>query len=206
MYGEQHIDIDVFRAAKLEDVDKFGDNDPYVFAFTNSLEKDDVKKGARTEVAKKGRNPNWNQQLHLKGVRADALYLYIEVMDDETGIDEPIAFATIPLQQVRNANGQRLQGSFDLYNKDGREHGALILGIRIRQPSEDPDDDEEGPHSEERRVSMVDEDHKARFKKLVNKEHLGDAAQVVAAGAAAAAIFGAVFGGSKQKKAAPREQ
>ncbi|KAG0224477.1 Extended synaptotagmin-1 [Actinomortierella wolfii] len=199
MYGEQYLDVTVFRAEKLEDVDKFGGNDPYVFIFTG-LDADDIKKGAATAVKDKGKNPVWNQQLHLEGITERTEYLFVEVMDDETGIDEPIAFTAIPLQQVRDDANKHIQGSFNLFNKDGEHKGQIILGLRLRNPDELNREEEEGPLTEG--VSQVVNAHHERFKKLVRKEQAGDAAQAALLTGAGLLALKLLGGGGNKKKVA----
>ncbi|KAF9165241.1 hypothetical protein DFQ26_000399 [Actinomortierella ambigua] len=196
MYGEKFLDITVFRAIKLEDVDKFGGNDPYVFVFTDI---DEPKIGAKTHVSKEGKNPKWNQQLHLENLTDRTQYVYLEVMDDETGTDEPIAFAAVPLSQIRDAPGDRLQGEFNLFNKDGQAKGKIVLGLRLRNPSDLPIEEEEGALVEG--VSQVVGKHQERFKKMVFKENLEDGGKAVLTGLALLGAGAKLFAKPQKKEA-----
>ncbi|KAF9926677.1 hypothetical protein FBU30_003790 [Linnemannia zychae] len=195
VYNEKTLDITVHRASKLEDVDKFGSNDPYAFFF---VDLDEVKKGVKTSEAKDGKNPKWEQQLHIEHLTDRNSTLFVEVMDHESTVDEPIAFAAIPLSQVAHAPEHTFSGEFKLFDDDGRHKGNIILTLRLRKPEDLSRDFEEGQLQEG--VSEVNNDHQKRFKRLVQKEHLADAAQIAAAGAAL--FTGFKLFGSGQKKSA----
>ncbi|KAF9973327.1 Extended synaptotagmin-1 [Actinomortierella ambigua] len=205
MYGEKKLDVTVFRARKLEDVDKLGSNDPYVFVFTDLEDLKNKNKIAKTHTAKDGKNPKWDQQLHLEELTDRTEYLYVEVMDDETTVDEPIAFTAIPLSQVREAPGERLQAEFDLFDEDGRKKGTIILGLRLRDKDERAIEEEEQADVREG-SSQVVSGHQKRFKSLVTKEHAADAAQAIATGAALLGGLFALKSGGNKPKAAAHEQ
>ncbi|KAF9348560.1 hypothetical protein BGX26_013041 [Mortierella sp. AD094] len=180
-------------ANHLEDVERFGKNDPYAqFTFDIS----DKKSFHKTAVKKNaGKDVEWNQSITIDYDPNRNQILYVEVIDDEATVDEPIAFADIPLRQVLDAPGQSFKGKFDLYNADSKAKGTITLTLSVLKPGQAAHAATSGP--ELKGFSQLDSDHQKRFKSLKNKEHAADAGVLLAAGAA---IFGAKALHDQQKK------
>ncbi|KAF9165242.1 hypothetical protein DFQ27_008866 [Actinomortierella ambigua] len=183
MFGhhDRILDVTVHHADRLKDVERFGDNDPYVRLFTDLHHPD---KGVRTFVAKdQGKNPKWGQTLSLENIKDDAQYLYLDVMDDEKGADEVIGFAAIPLAQIAQLQPPVFAGTFDIYDEKGKAHGTIYLTMRFRRKNEPATTAVHEGSSQRHGISVVMEDHKKHIKKLIRREHLDDTGKV-AAGAA----------------------
>ncbi|KAF9577512.1 hypothetical protein BGW38_007230 [Lunasporangiospora selenospora] len=167
MYNETTLDITVHRANGLDDIDKFGGNDPHVFAFINLNE---TEKGAKTDAAEDIKDLKWEQTLRIENLADNTTHVYVEVMDGGVTSNKPIAYAAIPLSQVGQAPDNTFAGEFKMFDKDGRRRGVVILTLRLRK-SEDPSNDfEEGELQQG--ISEVHSKHQERFNYLQNKEKL----------------------------------
>ncbi|KAG0226658.1 Extended synaptotagmin-1 [Actinomortierella wolfii] len=193
------LDVTVHRAYKLEDVDKMGKNDPYVIVYTDL--KDIKGSGAQTRALKNEKNPVWNETFTLENIGPNTRYLYVDIMDKEIGIDEPIGYGAIPLDQVERANGHRFDGSFGMFNHDGKPRGAIDLTLILRNRGEP----QQSAHFDENKlregVSVSDKAHKDHIKSLERKEHLGDLVQVMALAGGLYAAKKMLSGGDKPKVA-----
>ncbi|KAG0320845.1 hypothetical protein BGZ97_012669 [Linnemannia gamsii] len=186
------LKITVHQANHLPDVEMGGKNDPYAQVSLDLK----AKTWPKTKTLKNaGTDPVWNQTLELPEYNPqEQPELYVEVIDQETGADEPIGFTTIPLNQVNSAHGHAIRGRFDLYTLDGQKKGEILLTIAIVAPDQT---EAHHPETEIRGIVTLDSEHQHRVKGLKNKERATDAA--IGALGAAALGFGlnALLGGKK---------
>jgi hypothetical protein len=187
------------RASGLEDVENMGKNDPYVkFSFEHKMNKDNSKRTAAKDNA--GANPEWDEVLELGNYDPSRhTKLYVEVFDKEAGIDQPIAFADIPLHQVQNAEHKSFKGRFDLYNDDAKAKGTIHLILTAITPDQ-VGHDIDYDLAEVQGESNLGNDHQEAFKSAKLKEKSGDAAAIAAAGLAAGLVFKSWSGSKKPKK------
>jgi len=195
------LKITVHEASKLEDVERFGKNDPYVQVSLNFKDKKSYQKTKTIDNA--GKEAAWNQTLTLENYDPQQQpELYVEIFDEETGPDEPIAFAAVPLHQVLSAQGHAIRGRFDLFNDDGKLKGEILLTIVVIAPGQT-----EGhrPTSEIRGQSQIVTEHLNHIKSLERLEKGADAAKIALV---AGALFGAkaVHDASKDKKKVEHEE
>ncbi|KAF9165951.1 hypothetical protein BGX21_000531 [Mortierella sp. AD011] len=172
-------------AHQLEDVERMGKNDPYA-KFTFNFK--DSKSFVKTAVKKNaGKDVEWNQDLIIENYDPNQNHtLYVDILDDETLVDEPIAFTSIPLRQVVDAPGQVFKGRFDLYTISGKEKGNIGLTLAILKPGQSPHSISGGP--DQQGFAQADNEHHSHIKSLKNKER---AADVGTAAALAGLIYGA---------------
>ncbi|KAF9348558.1 hypothetical protein BGX26_013039 [Mortierella sp. AD094] len=179
------LQIFAHSATHLDDVERFGKNDPYArfsFDFKNakSFQKTAVKKNA-------GKDVEWNQDLSLENFEPSQNHtLFVEILDQETLVDEPIAFTSIPLRQVVDAPNQTFKGRFDLFTVDGKEKGTIALTLAVLKAGQSAHSVSGGV--DQKGFSQIDTDHHHHIKALKNKERAADGAALAAAGALA---FGA---------------
>ncbi|KAF9285077.1 hypothetical protein BGZ68_004172 [Mortierella alpina] len=122
------LSVIVHKVEGLKDVEHLGKNDPYVQITFNYDDKASFKK---TTVKKNaGRHAEWDETLILPSYTQNVQhYLYVEVFDNDLGVDPPIAFASIPLNQIPSAPGQPFRGRFPLYTTSGKEKGSISLTL-----------------------------------------------------------------------------
>ncbi|KAG0240852.1 hypothetical protein BGW41_006607 [Actinomortierella wolfii] len=179
MSGVPTLSLTVHGAQNLEDVETFGKQDPY---FRFSLDFNNAKSFQKTFVHKDGgKNPTWNQSftVQLNGEPE----LYIEIMDEETSVDAPIAFAAIPINQVVYAPGGSMNGVFDVFTPNGKQAGQVTLTMAVQNvPGQNT-----GPINQAsvHGTSHINEAHQKRVKSLKTKETAADAATAGIAGIAA---------------------
>ncbi|KAG0038018.1 hypothetical protein BGZ82_001307 [Podila clonocystis] len=126
----QTIHVIVHSAESLDDVEHLGKNDPYVQLTTDLTDKHAFKKTTTKKNA--GRNANFEEHLILESYNpANDHYLYVEVLEEDTGIDPPIGFTAIPLSQVTQAAQHAFKGEFQLYTPKGKEKGTVTLSIFV---------------------------------------------------------------------------
>ncbi|KAF9091748.1 hypothetical protein BGX29_010801 [Mortierella sp. GBA35] len=198
----QSLEIVVHSAHDLQKVERFGKNDPYAKL---SLVLDENKEYKKTSVKKNaGEDAQWDETLVLENLKPHYTDLFVEVLDDDNGADAPIAYAAIPLNQIREAHNHQLSARYDLYNEHSVPTGSISLTIRVLQPGQEGsgrityDSDFKKGHSH------VNEEQKDRFKSLRTKEKASDAG--VAAGLGGLAAIGAGFLKSQlDKKAAEKK-
>ncbi|KAF9112574.1 hypothetical protein BGX27_003165 [Mortierella sp. AM989] len=193
------IQVYVHSAGHLEDVERFGKNDPYARVM---LDLEDKATFVKTSTKKNaGTNPEFNQSLLISSYNADRNEkLYIELLDEETTADEPIAFAAIPLNQVKSSPNQILKGKFDLYTADGKQRGTITLTIAILAFGQEQHSHDAGGQ-EIKGYSEIDTEQQKRIKSLQNKERAGDLAVAAAIGGGLFAAKSAL-GGKEEKKEA----
>ncbi|KAF9366329.1 hypothetical protein BGX34_004254 [Mortierella sp. NVP85] len=182
-------------ANALEDVERFGKNDPYARFL---LDLQDAKNSKQTSVKKNaGKNVEWEEVVVLDNYDASRHQkLFVEVLDSETLGDEPIGFTGISLYQVNDAPGKSFKGKFDLYDDDGKAKGTISLTITV------VDSDRSGAHitndnPEAKGEASLTDEHQKRFKSIKRKEQLGDLAAAAAVLGGAAAAKAALGGGDK---------
>lgn len=186
-----NLECTAHKAYELDDVDRTGKNDAYCrISF-------DMKNWEKT-VIKKGTTPDWQQILFLRDLKPEHQYVYVEVMDEETGSDEPIGFCAIPLDQIRNAQGQKFSGEFELWTCKSARKGKVCLTFRVIPLGEEPGSALTYEASTRLGVSKLDPEHEKRIKKLKLKESVEDTAKLVGGLAAAGAALGGLFGGKKK--------
>ncbi|KAF9112572.1 hypothetical protein BGX27_003163 [Mortierella sp. AM989] len=190
------LSVYVHNADHLEDVERLGKNDPYTQITLNYEDKASFQKTATKKNG--GKNPEWNQNLVLDNYdQTKHQNLYVEVFDEEKGVDEPIAFTSIPLRQVLDAPNHVYKGKFDLYNTDSKQKGTISLTISILQPGQSAGSG--APTATEvKGYSQIETAHQKRFKSAQNKERAADGA-TLAALAAAGGIASSLLGGGAKK-------
>ncbi|KAF9122718.1 hypothetical protein BGW39_009549 [Mortierella sp. 14UC] len=171
------LQVTVHEANHLEDVERFGKNDPYARV---ALDITNTKNFQKTKTVKNaGKEAAWNQTLTLENFDPQTHpELYLEILDEETTADEPIAFTAIPLHQVLSAQGHAIRGRFDLFTVDGKQKGEILLTIAVVSPGQT-----EGhrPTTEIRGTSQIVSAHQHRIKSLKQKESAADGATLAAA-------------------------
>ncbi|KAF9586592.1 hypothetical protein BGW38_001563 [Lunasporangiospora selenospora] len=180
------LQIIAYGANGLEDVERFGKNDPYA-RFTVNLDDKNASKKTKTHHDG-GKTAVWNDSVVLENLTPEQTILYVDVIDQERGVDEPISFTAIDLHQVFQAPNNHLAATFDLYNEKGKARGEIYLSIYALSPGQPPHEGGSTGRSlaEGRRgQTIIVPKHQANFKKAGNKEGAQDVA--VAAGAAALA-------------------
>ncbi|KAG0049607.1 hypothetical protein BGZ83_005564 [Gryganskiella cystojenkinii] len=182
-HNQSSLEVTIHSAHDLDDVERVGKNDAYArisldYTNSHSFQKTSTHKNG-------GSNPKWDQTLTLKGVNADDHSLYLEILDAEVGVDAPIAFAEIPLQQVAKSPNHTFQGKFEVYTPNGKTKGDVSLTIRILQPGQEPQGQVTWEGSERTGTSRIDDGHQKRMKSLKNLERAADVGQGALAGLAA---------------------
>ncbi|KAG0270087.1 hypothetical protein DFQ27_000745 [Actinomortierella ambigua] len=196
------LDVTIHSAIGLDDVDKSGKNDPYVVVYTDL--KNIKGTGGRTRALSGTKKPVWNETLSLEDIDNNTRYLYVDIMDKETTVDEPIGFAAIPLDQVTHATNHRFDGTFQVYTYKGKAKGTIDITLIMRERGQ-PQQNVDSSHCNFRDgVTVIDEAHKSHIKSLDRMENLADVLQVAAAvgGLFAASKF---LGGGDDKKKAAKE-
>ncbi|KAF8939650.1 hypothetical protein BGZ47_008091 [Haplosporangium gracile] len=101
----------------------------------------------------------WNQTLGFENYNPqEHQNLYIEILFKETDFDKPIAFAAIPLYQVRDAHGHAICGCFHFFTDDDEEKGEAYH-----------------PQSEIPGIFELDWKHPAHINSLRHKQQASDA-------------------------------
>ncbi|KAF9128276.1 hypothetical protein BGX30_014397 [Mortierella sp. GBA39] len=176
------LKVTIHQAEHLEDVERFGKNDPYARVSLTV----DGKYPAKTQTVKNaGKEVAWNKTVEVADYNPQEHdTLYLEILDEETGIDEPIAFTAIPLHQVLSAQGHAIRGRFELHNVKGHKKGEVLVSIVVISPGQT-----EGAHpqSEIRGEVRLDSAQQARINSLSRKEKAGDVGT-------AALLIGAAIG------------
>ncbi|KAI9309626.1 hypothetical protein BJ944DRAFT_258229 [Cunninghamella echinulata] len=167
--------------AQLEkDIETIGKQDPYLRASVDLNDDDSYQKTFTDKNA--GKTPHWNQSFtfELNG-EPD---IFIEIMDEEKGIDAIIGFAAIPISQAVDAPHAAINGQFNVFDYKGNITGQVNLILQAHgfnnSSNVQPEDIIDGQ-------SYLNEDQKARAKKIHRKEIAGDV------GTAAAALLGGVL-------------
>ncbi|CAO3567886.1 unnamed protein product [Mortierella alpina] len=147
-----------------------GKNDPYVQISLNFEDKASFKK---TNIKKNaGKQAVWDETLILEHYTPNVQHcLYVEILDDDTGVDPPIAFAGIPLNQIPTTPGQPFRGLFPLYTVSGKERGTISLTIVVCVAGQAV------PNVSAPEVpgkSEIDAKHHKRIEGLKNKEKAND--------------------------------
>ncbi|KAI7879719.1 hypothetical protein K492DRAFT_178509 [Lichtheimia hyalospora FSU 10163] len=186
---EGTLKVVVNAANNMQDVDT-GRQDPYV-RFALNLEEKDWPKTFTAKDA--GINATWNQTLEtpLRGEQE----MFIEVMDEETGVDQVIGFCAIKLAPIVQAPGGHVNAIYTIYNIKGKDAGRLHLTITASGFNSPPAQQQsmqpvQGP-------SYINEEHAKRIKSMRHKALAGDVGTAVLGGALA---IGAGFLGHKLYK------
>jgi len=174
--SEKSLHIKAKRANGLKDVENMGKNDPYALFFIDQENKDSF----RTTSTKKnaGNDVEWDEVVVLDNYDQGRHHnLYVEIFDKETGLDQIIGYATIPLHQVQNATNHALNAHFDLLTTDGKEKGTISLVITIVDSNRSG---EAWAHAgpEVKGESTNDAEHQKRVESITRNEKVGDAAAV----------------------------
>lgn len=176
-HSSASLSIHVSSATELVSAQTFGKQDPYLQFSLNYEDKDSFLKTFTHKNA--GENATWNQTftISLNG-ESD---LFVEVLDEETSVNEVIGFAAIPINQVVHAPGAQMNGLFEIYDTKGEKAGLLNLQLAaIGFPNSQPPNFEGEPI---RGQSYVHEGHCARMKSAKKK-------------ATGVAVGGALLGGA----------
>ncbi|KAI8987237.1 C2 domain-containing protein [Mycotypha africana] len=186
------LSIHVIAAAGLKDVETMGKQDPYVQCSLDFNNKEAYLKTSTKKNA--GQEATWNEAFSVAyNGESD---LYVEILDEEHAVDEVIAFAAIPLDQVHNAPGGKLNGIFDVYNTKGDAAGKIHLQLSTQGTGSFDDKPVDAR-------SYVNDEHKAHMKSTNRK-----AAAVSAGGTvlgAGLAIAAGLLGQRLQQKNAEQQ-
>lgn len=176
------LSITVNHAQELKSVELMGAQDPYVqFSLENPAEKHFSKTLTKTFTQKgAGKNPQWNQSFEIPLVGQPNLY--VEVMDEESGVDEIIGFAAIPVNQIVHAPGGGVNGLFKLFTVKGEEAGILNMVLIARGFNSPPGEISSEPVPCQ---TFVDEAHLKRMKSQRIKGVAGDVGTAILGGALA---------------------
>ncbi|KAG0300210.1 hypothetical protein BGZ97_003340 [Linnemannia gamsii] len=186
LHTDSVLEVTIHSAHDLKDVEHLGKNDPYARI---SLEVDNSKfydKFKTNVINNSGNDASWEETFELREVKDDHNTLYVEILDSEKGADAPIAFTAIPLNQVKESHNQSLSARYDLYNGHGLPQGEVSLTIRIVNPGQESSGRITYDGSFKKANSVVDEEQKKRFKKLILKEKAADVGGAAALGGFAA--------------------
>ncbi|KAF9160604.1 hypothetical protein DFQ26_005367 [Actinomortierella ambigua] len=171
-HHDKVLDVTVHSADKLQQLDWLDRNDPYVRLY---LDQNRVEDGALTHTVEGGgKRPDWNQTVSLKHLKDTTKYLYLEIMDEDAKIDELIAYAAIPLDQVTTVPNHRYAGKFDVYSRDGKVHGRITLTLRIRKIDEQVHDAKVEESTVAKGVSLAEVGHQKRIQHILHLERHGD--------------------------------
>ncbi|KAG0209514.1 hypothetical protein BGX28_010287 [Mortierella sp. GBA30] len=189
-----NLEVQVLSAHDLDDVERFGQNDAYVRVGL------DLNKDFTKTAVKKGTNPTWDSILLLRDFRPEThLNLYVEVMDEESGPDEIIAFAAIPLNQVLVAHESKLSAKFELFTRHYARKGEISLTIRALPLGQEAGSSVSYVESNKKGHSQLLKPHQDRIDKVKLKEHLGDAAKALGAAAAVTGLAYGILHGKEKK-------
>lgn len=195
------LKVTIHQAEHLEDVERFGKNDPYARVSLTV----DGKYPAKTQTVKNaGKEVAWNKTVEVPDYNPQEQdTLYLEILDEESGFDEPIAFTAIPLHQVLSAQGHAIRGRFQLHTTGGKAKGEVLVSIVVISPGQT-----EGAHpqSEIRGEVRLDSAQQKRINSLSRKEKAGDlgtAALLIGAAVGAKALHDSH---KDSKKVAAEEQ
>jgi hypothetical protein len=176
------LKVTIHQAEHLEDVERLGKNDPYARVSLTV----EGKYPAKTQTVKNaGKEVAWNKTVEVADYNPQEHdTLYLEILDEETGFDEPIAFTAIPLHQVLSAQGHAIRGRFGLHTVGGKSKGEVLVSIVVISPGQT-----EGAHpqTEIRGEVRLDSAQQKRINSLSRKEKAGDLGT-------AALLIGAVVG------------
>ncbi|KAF9568823.1 hypothetical protein EC968_002844 [Mortierella alpina] len=184
----QSLKITVHKAEHLDDVEHMGKNDPYA-QFSLDFKQNDLFKKQKTSVKKDaGKSPEWNETVTIDNFNPTEHHeLYVEVLEDDIGIDPPIGFCAIPLSQITKAENHVFRGCFDLYTPSGKPKGTIHLTIAVVNAGQ------AAPachNAEVKGLSQIVTDHQHRIKTMKTNEKVSDAGT-------AAAIIGGLFAAKK---------
>ncbi|KAF9090785.1 hypothetical protein BGX29_005350 [Mortierella sp. GBA35] len=191
----QSLVVVFHNASNLEDVERFGKNDPYAQASLDmkTFKKTPTKKNAGKEVT-------WEETVALDGFNPqENHYLYVDVFDQEALGDEVIGFCAIPLRQVTSAQNHTLRGRFGLYKDNNKPKGEISLTIAITASGQSTI-----PHAvgEIQGSSEVRPEHQKHISAMKRKEQASDIAALAAFGAAVVGTKYALEQNKINKKAA----
>ena len=176
-HSSASLSIHVTSANNLVSIQHLGAQDPYFQFSLDFNQKDAYLKTFTHKNA--GENAVWNQTftVSLNG-EPD---LFVEIMNDETTVDEVIGFAAIPINQIVHAEGANMNGIFEVYNLKGEPAGTVNLQLAaLGFPNSQPADFSREPV---RGYSYVHEAHAVRMKSIKKK-------------ATGVAVGGALLGGA----------
>ncbi|KAI9254603.1 C2 domain-containing protein [Phascolomyces articulosus] len=191
LHNEGSLSLTIVSAQDMPDVEKLGKQDPYVQFSLNLEDKKSFQKTFTHQDA--GKNAEWNQTFDMKLIGEPELF--IEVMDEEKGVDEVIGFCAIPINQVVQAPGGNYNGLFGLFKVNGKEAGTIHLNMTARGFNSPPGGQQSGHPIQGR--SYISEEHLKRVKSMRNKDIAAGVGTAVLGGALA---VGAGFLGNKLYK------
>ncbi|KAI8076449.1 C2 domain-containing protein [Gilbertella persicaria] len=124
-HSSASLSIHISSASELVSAQTIGKQDPYVQFSLDFNQKDTYLKTFTHKNA--GQNATWNQTFNISlNGEPD---LFIEVLDEESTVDEVIGFAAIPINQVVHAPGAHMNGLFTLYDTKGEKAGVINLQL-----------------------------------------------------------------------------
>lgn len=164
------LQITIHEAKGLEDVERFGKNDPYARVFLDTAIDADFQ---RTKtIPNAGKNVSWEQTIIISDFNPHTQHtLFVEILDRERHDDDLIAFTGIPLQQVLSATGQSFRGRFDLYKHVGAKKGEIVLSIGVIPSGET---NPPLPGNEKHGQAQFYSGHHERLKALFPKTYVPD--------------------------------
>ncbi|CAO3635743.1 unnamed protein product [Cunninghamella echinulata] len=171
----QAIIVTAVSARFEKDGELIGKQDPYLQASLDLNVKESYRK---TYVAKNsGTEPEWNQTLEFNYNGENEIY--VEILDNEKGVDGVIGYTTIPLKNIINSDNAVVNGQFPLFDYKGENTGVVVLVIKARGFENSSDVVPEYTTSGD---AYLNEDQQTRAKKIHNKELAGDVASGLAGG------------------------
>jgi len=200
------LTITAVAGINLLNKEMIGKQDPYA---QFSLDPSNPKSFQKTFTHKDaGKNATWNQTfvLPLHG-EAD---LFVEVFDEDTTTDSVIGFAAIPINQVVYAQGGSFNGSFDIFQLNGKTAGELHLVLAVQGLPNIPQGAGGYGYQQQqptRGQSYLNETHAKRIKSLRNKSIATDVGIATLGGALAvgAGLMGAKFLDNRHKEEEARK-
>ncbi|KAI9496767.1 C2 domain-containing protein [Zychaea mexicana] len=189
LHNEGSLALTVVSANDMPDVERMGKQDPYTQL---TLHLDNKESWQKTGVQKDaGKNAYWNQNFEF--ALTGEPELYVEVMDEEKGVDEVIGFCAIPINQVVQAPGGYFNGLFGLFLVNGKSAGSIHMILTARGFNSPPGGNQQQQQPVQGR-SHISEEHLKRVKTMRHKAFAGDIGTAVLGGALA---VGAGFLGNK---------
>ncbi|KAG9323771.1 hypothetical protein KVV02_007766 [Mortierella alpina] len=197
----QSLKITVHKAEHLDDVEHMGKNDPYAQFSFNVKDNNEFKKHKTSVKKNAGKNPEWNETLSLENFDSNLHHeLYVEVLEDDVGIDPPIGFCAIPMSQITKAENKVFRGCYDLFTPSGKPKGTISLTIAVVNAGQ------AAPAcntAEVKGLSQIVTDHQHRIKTIKTNEKVNDVGL-------AAGIIGGIFAAkaahdAMSKPAVPKE-
>lgn len=162
LQSEGSLSLTFHSAFDMVNVEMMGKQDAYCQFSLNFKDKNSFQ---RTFTHKNcGKNASWNQSFEIP--LAGEPELYVEVFDEEKGVDEVIGFAAIPINQVVESPGGSLNGLFEIFTVSAKPAGTLHITLTARGYNSPPGGCTAEPIQAR---SYINEEHQQRIKSMRNK-------------------------------------